>query len=188
MVSSAPTTTPLLSTGPLREGETSKIGPGAGLPSPVDVALVREASRVEQARRIGTAWLRHVCRMPTARVDSAEVVISELVSNAIIHGQGTTIGFRVRQHADGQVGLEINDHSPSATPEPRTAAPDAPDAESGRGLWLVDTLVAELSGTWGFSADGTVAWCVFPLLGVKQASSEAQASEDYGAQGRTTGP
>lgn len=58
MVSSAPTTTPLLSTGPLREGETSKIGPGAGLPSPVDVALVREASRVEQARRIGTACPR----------------------------------------------------------------------------------------------------------------------------------
>jgi anti-sigma regulatory factor (Ser/Thr protein kinase) len=123
--------------------------------------------------------------MPTARVHSAEVVISELVSNAIIHGQGTTIGFRVRQRADGQVGLEINDHSPSATPEPRTAEPDA---ESGRGLWLVDTLVAELSGTWGFSADGTVAWCVFPLLGVNQTSSEAQVSEDYGAQGRTTGP
>ncbi|MFI5800980.1 ATP-binding protein [Streptomyces sp. NPDC051677] len=162
MVSSAPTTTLSVSTCPVREAGTFKIGPGAGLASPVDVAFVREASRVEQARRIGTAWLRHVCRMPTAQVDSAEVVISELVSNAIIHGHGTTIGFRIRHRADGQVGLEINDHSPSATPEPRKATPDA---ESGRGLWLVDALVAELGGTWGFSADGTVAWCVFPLLG-----------------------
>lgn len=162
MVSSAPIATLLISTCPEREGGAFKIGPGAGLASPVDVAFVREASRVEQARRIGTAWLRHVCRMPTARVDSAEVVISELVSNAISYGHSTTIGFRIRQRADGQVRLEINDHSPSATPELRRAAPDA---EGGRGLWLVDALVAELGGTWGFSGDGTVAWCVLPLLG-----------------------
>ncbi|MFF6983446.1 hypothetical protein ACFZAV_38515 [Streptomyces sp. NPDC008343] len=64
--------------------------------------------------------------------------------------------------ADGQVRLEINDRSPSATPGPQVAAPDA---EGGRGLWLVDVLVAELSGTWGFSADGTVAWCVLPVIG-----------------------
>ncbi|MBC9731070.1 ATP-binding protein [Streptomyces sp. TRM68367] len=136
-------------------------GPRIGMSSPVDVAFVREASRVEQARRIGTA-LRNVCRMPGVRVDAARLVISELAGNAVVHGQGTTVGFRIRRLVDGQVRLEINDHSPSATPEPQTAAPDA---EGGRGLWLVDALVAELNGTWGFSADGTVAWCVFPVLG-----------------------
>lgn len=172
MASSAPTTTIPATTLPTTaipvsactecEGDISMTGARIRMSSPADVAFVREAARVEQARRIGTAWLRNVCRMPGARVDSAKVVISELVGNAVVHGRGVTIGFRIRQLVDGQVRLEINDHWPSATPEPRTAAPDA---EGGRGLWLVDVLVAELNGTWGFSADGTVAWCVFPVLG-----------------------
>ncbi|MET9964722.1 ATP-binding protein [Streptomyces sp. NPDC006356] len=172
MASSAPTTplaTTMLPTTTLQvpactacEDGSSTTDARIGTSSPVDVAFVREASRVEQARRVGTAWLRNVCRMPTTRVDSAKVVISELVSNAVVHGRGVTVGFRIRQLVDGQVRLEINDHSPSAIPEPQTAAPDA---EGGRGLWLVDALVAELGGTWGFSADGTAAWCVFPVLG-----------------------
>ncbi|GFH39470.1 ATP-binding protein [Streptomyces pacificus] len=128
-------------------------------PSSVDVAFVREASRVAQARRIGAAWLRNVCRVPQGRVDSAEVVISELVSNAIVHGRGSTVGLRLRRTA-GQVRLEVDDRSPSAVPGPQQAGVGA---ERGRGLWLVKALVDELDGSWGFTTDGTVAWCVFPV-------------------------
>ncbi|WP_269786540.1 ATP-binding protein [Streptomyces guryensis] len=129
-----------------------------GHPSPVEIAFVREVSRVEHARRIGAAWLRNMCRMPAADVDSAEVVISELATNAVVHGHGSTVGLRLR-HTDDHVRLEINDHCPSAVPRPKQAGADE---ESGRGLWLVDALVEELGGKWGFNADGTVAWCVFP--------------------------
>ncbi|WP_344395369.1 ATP-binding protein [Streptomyces vastus] len=126
--------------------------------SSVDVAFVRDASRVEHARRIGITWLRNVCRVQATRVESAEVVISELITNAVLHGRSTTVGLRLR-HVDGQVRLEVNDHSPSGIPRSKRVGPDE---ESGRGLWLVDALVDELGGSWGFTDDGTVAWCVFP--------------------------
>lgn len=113
---------------------------------------------VEHARRIGAAWLRNMCRLPAARVDSAAVVISELATNAVLYGGGSTVSLRLR-HTDEHVRLEINDHSPSAVPCPKQADVDE---ENGRGLWLVDALIEELGGKWGFSADGTVAWCVFP--------------------------
>lgn len=144
--------------------------------SPVEIAFVREVSRVEHARRIGAAWLRNMCRMPAADVDSAEVVISELATNAVVHGRGSTVGLLLRQ-TDDHVRLEINDHCPSAVPRPRRAGTDE---ENGRGLWLVDALIDELGGEWGFTADGTVAWCVFPCrppVPSEKRGHEAQSRE-----------
>lgn len=117
--------------------------------------------------------------MSAARVDSAEVVISELITNAVLHGRSTTVGLRLR-HVDSQVQLEINDHSPSDIPCSKRVGPDE---ESGRGLWLVDALVDELGGSWGFTDDGTVAWCVFPLDLRSADDSRSQASH-----GRATEP
>ncbi|MER5918471.1 hypothetical protein ABT124_51780 [Streptomyces sp. NPDC001982] len=39
------------------------------------------------------------------------------------------------------------------------------ESETGRGLLLVEALVAELGGTWGFTEDGTCAWCCLALAG-----------------------
>ncbi|MEV0735448.1 ATP-binding protein [Streptomyces sp. NPDC050549] len=136
-------------------------------PSPVDVAFVRDVSRVEHARRIGSAWLRNVCRMRVARVDSAEVVISELITNAVVYGRGNSVGLRMR-HVGGQVRLEVNDYSPSAVPGPVHVGWEM---ESGRGLWLVDTLIDELGGRWGFTVDGAVAWCIFPIAPIAPSAS-----------------
>jgi hypothetical protein len=61
-------------------------------------------------------------------------------------------------------------------PKPQRADPNA---EGGRGLWLVDVLVDELGGTWGFTADGTVAWCVFPVM-----SQSSYESRDQGSEGQ----
>ncbi|MFD8927238.1 ATP-binding protein [Streptomyces mirabilis] len=144
----------------LARARTASTAPAlAWHPPSFDVVFVREVSRVEHARRIGGAWLRNVCRMREARVESAVVVISELATNAVLHGRGDSVGFRMR-HVGGQVCLEVNDHSPSTVPGPVHVGPDM---ESGRGLWLVDTLIDELGGRWGFTADGAVAWCVFPI-------------------------
>jgi anti-sigma regulatory factor (Ser/Thr protein kinase) len=120
--------------------------------------------------------------MPEPRIDSAEVMISELVTNAILHGLGSTVSLRLR-HTDGQVRLEIDDHCPSAVPHPKQAGADE---ESGRGLWLVDALVEELGGKWGFTADGTVAWCVFPchLPGLSENRSHKAQGWEPGLRAR----
>ena len=152
-------------------------------PSPVDVAFVRDVSRVEHARRIGGAWLRNVCRMPVARVESAEVVISELCTNAVVHGHGDSVGFRLR-HVGDQVRIEVNDHSPSAVPRPVHVAWDM---ESGRGLWLVDTLIDELGGRWGFTVDGAVAWCVFPIAPIAPSASYESGAPGPESRGHDLG-
>ncbi|MEV5873504.1 ATP-binding protein [Streptomyces sp. NPDC052101] len=160
MVPSIPTTASPVPLSLTSLCDAAEDGAVVGIPSPVDLAFLRERSRVEQVRRIGTAWLKNVCRVPSVRVEAAEVLISELVTNAVLHGRGEAVGFRMRV-TGGRVRLEVNDHSPSAVPEPGRVGPDS---ESGRGLWLVDVLVDELGGTWGFTADGTTAWCVFPVV------------------------
>ncbi|MGP4051682.1 ATP-binding protein [Streptomyces sp. 2A115] len=134
-------------------------GPTDVIPS-FDVAILAEPSRVELARRIATAWLRHVCRMPAPRVEALRSVVSELCTNAILYGEAGSIGLRGRMQSHDRVRLEVLDWSPSAVPSPQ---PVGPEAEGGRGLLLVDLLVADLGGTWGFSKDGTVSWCEVPI-------------------------
>jgi anti-sigma regulatory factor (Ser/Thr protein kinase) len=179
MVSSVPTTAVPAAAGAASASAVSPASTLTGLPSPVDVAFVRDKSRVEQARRSGVAWLQHACHMTAVRVGSVEVVISELISNAVVHGCGSTVGFRIR-HTEGQVRLEVNDHSPSAVPCSKEAGLDA---EGGRGLWLVDALVHELGGEWGFTDDGTVAWCVFPVV-----SRLPCEGRDHAGEGQGEGP
>ncbi|AWK09585.1 hypothetical protein DDQ41_12380 [Streptomyces spongiicola] len=156
MVSSVPTS--IVPPSPVGSLDAN-VGMARIAPSPIDVAFTREESRVPQARRIGTSWLRNVCHVARSRVDSVELVLSELVGNAVVHGRGDTIGLRMRRDG-GNVHLEVNDRTPSEVPRPQRASMDA---EQGRGLWLVDELVHELGGRWGFTADGTVAWCVIPV-------------------------
>ncbi|WP_407700724.1 ATP-binding protein [Streptomyces endophyticus] len=111
-------------------------------------------------RRIGGAWLRNLCRMPEDRVDVALVVVSELVTNAVLHTTNSSLWYRSYCPGPGQVRIEVDDGSPSASPAPRQAPLLA---ESGRGLPLVAALVASLGGEWGFANAGTTAWCCFPI-------------------------
>lgn len=100
--------------------------------------------------------------VPDAVVDSAEVVLSELVTNAVRHGHipGRLIETRYERLADG-VRIEVHDADDT---EPERRAP-SPDDDSGRGLMLVDALTA---GRWGVSARvgvGKLVWavCADPL-------------------------
>jgi hypothetical protein len=90
--------------------------------------------------------------------DSADVVVSELVTNAITHAHppyGNLVATRFERLADG-VRIEVHDAG-DGKPEPRDASVEE---ESGRGLGLVDALTR---GAWGVAdrdGPGKVVWAV----------------------------
>ncbi|MFD8881554.1 PAS domain S-box protein [Streptomyces erythrochromogenes] len=87
--------------------------------------------------------------------DTACLLTSELLSNAVNHSRGP-VRLRLRQ-AGRELSVEVCDGSP-VLPQARFAAPDA---ESGRGLLLVDSLAS----SWGTlpTAEGKAVWFSLPL-------------------------
>jgi anti-sigma regulatory factor (Ser/Thr protein kinase) len=82
----------------------------------------------------------------------AQVVTSELVTNAVVHG-GTDVDVTVWTTEDRAVRIEVADGSRQCDLQ---AVSQPPDALSGRGLFLV----AQLSERWGVvpKGDGKVVW------------------------------
>lgn len=79
----------------------------------------------------------------------AAVVVSELVTNAVVHA-GTDVGFECRLESDGNTAalvVEISDHHPSRAPRDGTGEPAYDTPEYGRGL----RLVAALTESWGIT-------------------------------------
>ncbi|MER6605774.1 ATP-binding protein [Streptomyces sp. NPDC000927] len=72
-------------------------------------------------------------------IESAELIVTELVANAIQHGEGP-IEFSITRIEDG-VKLAVADRSPNS-PDPR---PADPLDEGGRGILLVEALAT----SWG---------------------------------------
>jgi serine phosphatase RsbU (regulator of sigma subunit)/anti-sigma regulatory factor (Ser/Thr protein kinase) len=104
--------------------------------------LPREAREVSRARRLVrdrlAAWGL------TDAIETAELLVSELVGNAVRHGAGAEVGLRlVRTDA---LLCEVLDDEP-ALPALTSAGPDG---ECGRGLRVVSRLARE----WGASAFG----------------------------------
>ncbi|MFF0156189.1 SpoIIE family protein phosphatase [Streptomyces sp. NPDC005263] len=87
---------------------------------------------------------------------AAELILSELVTNAVRHGSGP---IRVRLLYDRTLICEVSDTSNTAPHLRRAAATD----EGGRGLFLV----AQLARTWGtrYLAEGKVIWAECELDG-----------------------
>ncbi|MER6406899.1 ATP-binding protein [Streptomyces viridosporus] len=134
---------------------------GLALPS-FGMAVRSEPSSVKVARRVIRAWIRCHCRLPGDQSDALLIVMSELCTNAVQHGRCTAFDVRGWMPTTGVLRLEVDDKTPSPAPAP--GSPES-SSESGRGLFLVDILVKELGGTWGFSEDGACAWCALPLPG-----------------------
>jgi anti-sigma regulatory factor (Ser/Thr protein kinase) len=90
------------------------------------------------------------------KAQAAELVVSELVTNALEHGSaGIPATVRIWLSSDGgSVAINVWDASPQP-PVPKNAGADA---DSGRGLMIV----AALSTDWGYSAanPGKVVWAV----------------------------
>jgi anti-sigma regulatory factor (Ser/Thr protein kinase) len=87
--------------------------------------------------------------MPGDTIDMAELLSSELATNAVTHGLtvGRTFTVEVRSYGCC-VGVEVSDNSPKV---PVVRAPKN-EMENGRGLLLV----AHVAASWGyyFSGDG----------------------------------
>lgn len=87
-------------------------------------------------------------------IDTASLLTSELVTNAVLHAD-SGIELRLAREAD-LIRFEVEDHG-SGQPKPRSPAPEE---TSGRGLALVDTL----STAWGIEpvSSGKAVWFELP--------------------------
>ncbi|OEJ40288.1 ATPase [Streptomyces agglomeratus] len=91
------------------------------------------------------------------RVDDVLLCVSELATNALVHGVPPGRGYRLRLWLCGDVlRVEVHD-SGSGLPRVRE-----PDGESGRGLLLV----AALADKWGVGErePGKIVWCEFAVV------------------------
>jgi anti-sigma regulatory factor (Ser/Thr protein kinase) len=92
-------------------------------------------------------------------VEEAELLVSELVTNALSHA-GTTV--KVAINVDTRLTVCVTDERPDVLPAPRGDMV-GPEAEEGRGL----TLVALLSADWGVRRrpDSKTVWFALPVGG-----------------------
>lgn len=120
------------------------------------------------ARSMVRPWLD---RLPVSRErrDDIVLVVSELVTNAA-RSATEEVGLRLwRTRTD--VIVEVADDGEGFVPSPESTIPPAPQAEAGRGLWLVQMLADDCQfspGPWG-----TVVRCRFASSPSPSASSPA---------------
>ncbi|WP_326580406.1 ATP-binding protein [Streptomyces sp. NBC_00481] len=94
------------------------------------------------ARLLATEWLR-TWDPPYGVLDTAAHLVAELAANAAIHGRLPGRDFRLVLHTrDNTLRIEVTDTRGDDLPRRQ---PPAPDAESGRGLLLVEAL----ADRWG---------------------------------------
>ncbi|KQV99104.1 protein phosphatase [Streptomyces sp. Root369] len=106
------------------------------------------------------------------QADDAVVVVSELVTNAVIHaGTDVELDCRLEAHT-GALVVEVLDHHPSRAPRDGDPEPSYGTPEYGRGL----RLVAALAETWGitYRTGAKTVWAQLPAGG-KEALDGIQA-------------
>ncbi|HUK69266.1 MAG TPA: ATP-binding protein [Streptosporangiaceae bacterium] len=111
----------------------------------------------EQARKALPGWGLG------EHADLAELVVSELVTNAMVHGEGP---IEVRLScACGDLWAEVHDHGPGRPVRQRPGIED----ERGRGLQLIDGLIYMYGGARGVVEDsngpGKSVYVAVPLGG-----------------------
>lgn len=85
-------------------------------------------------------------------LDDTRLILSEVLTNALVHAQ-SEVDIRLRRHGHG-IRIEVQDNSPQP-PVPRVITSEdsmIAEAESGRGLLIVDALAAAWGSTpagWG---------------------------------------
>ncbi|MFF4711837.1 ATP-binding protein [Streptomyces eurythermus] len=132
---------------------------------------VAQARRLTQARLSGWAVCADTC-------DSAALVISELVTNAIVHTASSRVVCELHDH-DDMVRIAVRDEG-CAPGEPHPS-PQRPDEEHGRGLLLVDALCR----AWGAQehGPGLLVWAELPRgTDTAQDAPEPRADLGWGAR------
>ncbi|MEU1695676.1 ATP-binding protein [Streptomyces hirsutus] len=103
------------------------------------MTLHPEPESVPRARR----WFRKFIAPynPACSIDDCVLMLSELVTNAILHGRSDEAWtVRVEWYREG-ASLRVEVHSPGFPASVRLCRPDADDVH-GRGLLLVDSIAA----------------------------------------------
>ncbi len=139
------------------------------------ITLINDEKAPGQARRAVRnallAWEYDACV-----ADVATLLASELVTNAIRHASAS-IRVKVRFAITGEVlAVEVYDESP-VKPVLKTAPVDA---ESGRGLGIIEAVAAEHGGRCGFRPDAYGKW-VFATLKVPPIPAHVHARELAGS-------
>ncbi len=116
----------------------------------------QDVRRVSAMRRLAKARLRY-WRL-SALADDIELIVSELVTNAIAHSHGTDITLALALN-HGLLHLEVRDETAR---RPEIQQPND-DAEHGRGLVLVQAITEQCGGKWGTGPHGTSTWCTIPI-------------------------
>ena len=112
------------------------------------VAFANSRAAASSARHFASATAREWGFEPM--VDELELLVSELVTNAVLHADSS--GEVRLSELDGGVRVDVADRS--TTPPTMTSV--GVDAPSGRGLLLVD----HIADAWGIDlrTDGKVVW------------------------------
>jgi len=129
----------------------AQVGPDGRRTETADRFVAANERAVREARRFVASTLAR-WQLPERVRDDIVLLVSELVTNAVVHGR-PPIQLRLRR-TPAHVVVEVHD---GATFLPRKLRP-TPDDEHGRGLQLV----ALLAERWGTRAtnDGKSVWCV----------------------------
>ncbi|WP_405653861.1 ATP-binding protein [Streptomyces sp. NBC_00019] len=116
-----------------------------------DPPHAEDACRVGIMRRIAAARLRY-CGLEALH-DDVMLIVSELLTNALLHSGTTQISLNITVENES-LRIAVGDGMPGCA-EPK---PADDDAEAGRGLALVENLVQANGGTWGTSDAGATTW------------------------------
>ncbi|WP_229925783.1 ATP-binding protein [Streptomyces longispororuber] len=124
----------------------------------VTFTLAALPSSVGRARRLTRDRLSSLAVGDDA-CDTAALVVSELVTNAIVHTASRTVVCEIRTEAD-TVRIAIRDEG-CGSGVPRPTGLRGPDEEHGRGLLLVSAV----SNAWGVQQSGTglSVWAELPM-------------------------
>jgi PAS domain S-box-containing protein len=112
------------------------------------------ASSLHSGRSFTAATLRH-WELPEGIIEDATLIVSELLTNAIIHGR-PPIRLRLRRTRH-ELAIEVDDGDSAMPRKLRTT----PDDEHGRGL----AIVADLASRWAARANGfgKTVWSTLPI-------------------------
>ena len=131
----------------------------------LEMELAGEPREVSHVRRTVSSSVR-VAGVDDDSVDSLELLVSELVTNAVRHGRGP-VAVRVMLVETGTVRIDVHDRRPGQV------VPYELDLWStgGRGLAMVDMIAYQ----WGCRSnlEGKTVWCelVPALVNLRQAQA-----------------
>ncbi|MER6407233.1 ATP-binding protein [Streptomyces viridosporus] len=170
--------------GPLGLGAPSEDDPaGAAAERRFRFELAAHPGSPAQARRLTRSRLTGWSVCEDTR-DTAALVVSELVTNAVVHTASSRIVCEL-QDGDGLVRIAVRDEG-CAPDQPRANTLQRPEEEHGRGLLLVDALCH----AWGTRehGPGLLVWADLPRqAGIPPDSAEPRNDLGWGAR-PTPGP